>query len=240
MLTLSVAMRSHAYEGQLIGVADGSPITPPFLPLPVPQARVKRARSTHPIDATSNTPTPSAEALAAATTLSTVATHQVPPSQRSRNAVQSTLDLVPHPTHSQRRRLSEPPPVPPCPNEQMFPPLEDIYLQRDSPNEVFIAGNPKTAWGQHQHQQHLHKHQHHHQQQQQMHHHMPLPRKDLNDTSGITNNQPKNTMITNPVDISPAAATVSVVTSTLFPTSTRNLARRRLAPRLITTTTHSL
>ena len=235
MLTLSVAMRSHAYEGQLIGVADGSPITPPFLPLPVPQARVKRARSTHPIDAASNTPANSAEALAAATTLSTVATHQVLPGHRNRNVPQPTLDLATHPTHSQRRRLSEPPPAPPCPNEQMFPPLEDIYLQRDSPHEVFIAGNPKTAWGQHHHQQY---HQQHHQHQTP--HHMPLPRKDLIDTSGKTDNQPKNTMITNPDDISPAAASGSVVRSRLYPTSTRNLARRRLAPRLITTTTHSL
>ena len=234
MLTLSVAMRSHTYEGQLIGVVDGSPITPPFLPLPVPQARVKRARSTHQIDAASNTPATSAEALAAATTLSTVATHQVLPGHRYRNVPQPTLDLAKHPTHFQRRRLNEPPPGPPSPDAQTLPPVEDIYLQHDSLHEVFIAGNPKTAWGQHLH------HHHHQQQQQQMQHHMPLPCKDLNDTSGITNNQPTNTMITNPVDISPAAASVSVVTSSLYPTSTRNLARRRLAPRLITTTTHSM
>ena len=251
MITLSVAMRAHAHEGQLLGMAgpshlsDNSPITPPFLSVPVPPIRVKRARSTHAIDTACNTPAGSAAAaaLATATTLSTVATHQVAPPQ-------AALDLAPNPTHPNpktptynphlnpppRRRLHVPPPAPPCLSAQTLPPLEDIYLQQNWHHEVFIAGNPKTAWGQQQQQQ---------KQQQQQRSNAPPPLVDQSHNSPVNHNipdtNPYSSTTQNPA-ISPAAAATasSVVASSMYPSNIRTLARRRLAPRLVATTTHSL
>ena len=178
MLTLSVAMRSHAHEGQLLGMAvgprrrlsDGSPTTPPFLSIPMQPARVKRARTTHPID-TSNALTgttsnkPGGSAAAAATTLSTITANQVTPTHLYCKTPQPAL--APNATHPkpntsmnnfhpnplQRRRLHVPTPRP---GSLGLPPLEDIYLQRDWDHEVVVAGNPKTAWGQQQQQHHQH------------------------------------------------------------------------------------